>query len=370
MFLLPIAYCLLPFKLVFGKEKEDYLTRSFSFHLGNNPMSDRRQPLLFTLVLLLLFACPALAQRDRDSYVSGVSIEIAGQVKLPDGGPPARNITVRLERFSGGILDQMAVDGLGKFRFSNLQRGYYTVYVSAPGYKQTRQQVDLQVVMRTYLVFELAQDKSDADTNSAASVIDARVPPEAQAEYAKGNADRLDKKTKDALQHLKKAVSLYPEFFEAQFLLSAVYMDALQWEDAEAALRRALEIKPESATVLFSLGEVYRRQKRYVDAEKLLHDGLKLEETSWQGHFTLAHVYWDKAEILKAAPHVGRTIQLKSDYADAHLLAGNIFVRLNLLDRALPEYEDYLRLAPKGEAAEQTRQLVQKIKKALPAEKK
>jgi tetratricopeptide (TPR) repeat protein len=333
-------------------------------------MTVRRESLWLTIVLLLL-ACPVFAQRDRDSYVSGVSIEIAGQVKLPEGGPPVRSITVRLERFSGGILDQMAVDGNGKFRFSNLQRGYYNVYVSAPGYKQTQQQVDLQVVTRTYLVFELTSDKSDAaNANTGASVIDARVPPEAREEFSKGRAEFTDKKTKDALLHLKKAISLYPEFFEAHFLISRVYMDALEWKEAEAALRRALEIKPESAAVLFSLGEVYRRQKRYAEAEKLLEDGLKLEETSWQGHFTLAHVYWDKAEILKAAPHVGRTLQLKADYADAHLLAGNIFVRMNLLDRALIEYEEYLRLAPKGEAAEQTRDLVQKIKKALPTEKK
>ena len=334
-------------------------------------MSVRGRSLWLTIVLLLLVACPVFAQRDRDSYVSGVSIEISGQVKLPDGGPPARSITVRLERFSGGILDQMAVDSGGKFRFSNLQRGYYNVYVSAPGYKQTQQQVDLQVVTRTYLVFELTSDKSDAaNTNTAASVIDARVPPEAREEFAKGRAEFTDKKTNAAVLHLKKAIGLYPEFFEAQILLSTVYMEALQWEAAEAALRRALELKPESPAVFFSLGEVYRRQKRYADAEKLLEDGLKLEESSWQGHFTLAHVYWDKAEILKAAPHVGRTLQLKPDYADAHLLAGNIFVRLNLLDRALIEYEEYLRLAPKGDAAEQTRALVQKIRKALPAEKK
>jgi tetratricopeptide (TPR) repeat protein len=332
-------------------------------------MTVRRQFLWLTLVLLLL-ACPVFAQRDRDSYVSGVSIEIAGQVKLPDGGPRVRSITVRLERFSGGILDQMAVDGNGKFRFSNLQRGYYNVYVSAPGYKQTQQQVDLQVVTRTYLVFELAPDKADASANTAASVIDARVPPEAREEFSKGRAEFTDRKMKEALLHLKKAIRLYPEFFEAQFLLGRVYMDALEWKEAESALRRTLEIQPESASVLFSLGEVYRRQKRYAEAEKLLEDGLKLEETSWQGHFTLAYVYWDKAEILKAAPHVGRTLQLNADYADAHLLAGNIFVRLNLLDRALIEYEEYLRLAPKGEAAEQTRELMQKIKKALPAEKK
>jgi tetratricopeptide (TPR) repeat protein len=332
-------------------------------------MSDRRQSLWLTIIFLVL-ACPAYAQRDRDSYVSGVSIEIAGQVKLPENGPQARNITVRLERFSGGILDQMATDGGGKFRFSNLQRGYYTVLVSAPGYKQIQQQVDLQVVTRTYVVIELVPDLANADSSPADSVIDARVPIAAQEEFSKGRAALLDKKVKDALQHLSKAVNLYADFFEAHFLLGTAYMDALQWEDAEKALRRARELKPENMPVLLSLAEAYRRQKLYTDAEAVLSDGLKLDESSWQAHFALARVYWERDEILKAAPHAGRTLQLKPDYPDAHLLAGNLFVRLNLPARALTEYEEYLRLAPKGEAAEAARQLAQKIKKSLNGKQK
>jgi len=334
-------------------------------------MSDRRHSLWLTILLLLLLACPAYAQRDRDSYVSGVSIEIAGQVKLPEGGPQARNITVRLERFSGGILDQMAADGGGKFRFSNLQRGYYTVYVNALGYKQIQQQVDLQVVTRTYVVIELVPDNANVDDSGpAASVIDVRVPPAAQEEFSKGRAALLDKKVKDALQHLLKAVNLYSDFFEAHFLLGTAYMDALQWEDAEKALRRAQELKPDNMAALISLGETYRRQKRYQYAESVLQDSLKLDEASWQAHFALARVYWEKTEILKAAPHVGRTLQLKPDYPDAHLLAGNLFVRLNLPARALTEYEEYLRLSPKGEAAEAARGLAQKIRKSLTARQK
>lgn len=332
-------------------------------------MADQPRPFGLVIAILLL-ACPAFAQRDRDNYVSGVSFEVAGEVRLPNGGPPAPNITVQLERFSGGIVDQMPIDARGKFRFSSLQRGYYTLYVTAPGYKEVRQQADLQVVTRTYLVFELSPTDAKVGSGSSTPVIDARVPLSAQEEFAKGRTALTDKKVKEALIHLKKAVELYPSFFEAHMLLGTVFMDESHFEDSESSLRRALEIKPESAAVLVSLGEVYRRQKRYADAEKLLEDGLKLEENSWQGHFTLAHVYWDTNEILKAAPHVGRTLQLKPDYPDAHLLAGNIFVRLNLLDRAVIEYDEYLRLAPKGEAAEQTRQLTLKIKKTLSEKKK
>ena len=331
-------------------------------------MYDRRRPLQFTIVLLL-FVCPAFAQRDRDNYVTGLTFEVSGEVRLPEGRPLTREITVHLERFSGGIVDQMAIDDRGKFRFSNLQRGYYTVYVSAPGYKQARQQADLQVVTRTYLVFELTPVESNAAPNPAVPVIDARVPIEAQAEFARGRAALLDKKVKDALHHLERAISLYPEFFEAQFLLATAHMDALQLEDAKTALRRASEIKPESAAVLILLGEVHRRQKQYAEAEKVLLEAIRLDDKSWQGHFTLGHLYWDMGDVAKAGSQLGRTLQLKSDFAEAHLLAGNILLRVNQPERALIEYEEYLRLTPKGEFAGQARELVRKLKSTL-AERK
>jgi tetratricopeptide (TPR) repeat protein len=331
-------------------------------------MSDRRLALWFVLALLFI-TCPAFAQRDRDNYVSGITFEVSGVVRLPEGGPPARNITVRLERFSGGIIDQMPTDSSGKFRFSNLARGYYTINVSAPGYKPTQQQADLQVLLKAYLTFELVPEKSEAPANTNNSVIDARVPAEAQAELAKGRAALSEKKLKDALQHLAKAVQLYPDFFEAQYLLGTTFMDDRQLPEAENALRRALEIKPESAETLVSLGEVERREKHFTDAEKSLQEALKLDDKLWQGHFTLARVYWEMGDILKAGPPTGRTLQLKPDFAEAHLLAGHILFRVGQPERALTEYEEYLRLAPKGEFASQAREIVDKIKAKVPQKK-
>ncbi|MBD0327020.1 MAG: hypothetical protein ICV68_11340, partial [Pyrinomonadaceae bacterium] len=60
---------------------------------------------------------------------------------------------------------------------------------------------------------------------------------------------------------------------------------------------------------------------------------------------------------------------LMPDYAEAHLLGANIFMRAGLHQNALIEYEEYLRLAPQGEFAEQTRDIVQKLKAALAKKK-
>ena len=141
-------------------------------------------------------------------------------------------------------------------------------------------------------------------------------------------------------------------------------------QEAEASLQRARKLRPESASTLMSLGEVYWRQQRYDEAEKILLEGLKLDDKSWHGYFTLGRLYWDKGDIARAGPSIGRTLQLKPDFAEAHLLAGNILLRLQQQQRALLEYQEYLRLAPKGEFAAEARELTEKIKSSLAVEKK
>src|SRR5712691_7832205 len=90
--------------------------------------------------LLMLAATSVCAQRDRDTYnPSNQSFEVTGQVNVAGTNEPARNVPVRLERFSGGIIDQISTDARGRFRFTNLQRGYYKVIINAPGYAPVQQ---------------------------------------------------------------------------------------------------------------------------------------------------------------------------------------------------------------------------------------
>lgn len=323
------------------------------------------RPLL--VLILLLIAVPAFAQRDRDTYTgAGQTIEITGEVRSTETGTYAPGVQVRLERFSGGVIDQMPTDTRGRFRFINLQRGYYKIIINSPGYRPLQQDADLQVVFRAYLVFDLVADKSKrtGGVGDLTDVIDARVPSDARAEFVRGREALAKKSGQDAVGHFQKAILIYPEFFEAQLLLATAFMDLREWPKAEATLLRALELKSDDPAAMLALGEVYWREKRYDEAEKTLLEGLKLEDKNWHGHFTLGRLYWDKGDIMKAGPSIGRTLQLKPDFAEAHLLAGNILLRLNQPERAQAEYEEYLRLAPKGEYATEARALIQKLKAA------
>src|SRR4030081_3941281 len=116
---------------------------------------------LFSAVLILSLVATACAQRDRDTYnPNNQTFEVSGQVGSAVTGDALQNVPVRLEKFSGGIIDQMSTDSRGRFRFINLQRNYYKVIINAPGFNPTQQDVDLQVLSKSFLVFELTRDKS------------------------------------------------------------------------------------------------------------------------------------------------------------------------------------------------------------------
>ena len=319
-----------------------------------------------TLVISLLSAISVSAQRERDTYTTGPTLEISGQVRLTELNEPALEAQVRLERFSGGLVEQMATDRSGRFRFSGLAVGHYTVRVSAPGYQQSQQTVDLRFVFKQYLLFELRRDESISGGRSTKPlVIDARIPPAASEALERGRSELVKKNVQEAITHFQNALTIYPEYFDARLLLGTALMDARDWQKAEVSLSQALKLKDDDPTVLLALGEVYWRQKQYEKAEATLLKGLKLEDNSWHGYFTLARLYLDQEQLMKAGQTVGRTLQLKPDFAEGHLLAGNILLRLNQRERAIVEYQEYLRLEPKGEFATQTRELVAKLNKAI-----
>ena len=324
------------------------------------------------ITALLIFSAGAvIAVAQRSPRPVPISVEINGQVRYANNSAPADKVLVRVEFFSGGDAGQTLTDQTGKFRITGLTPAVYVVTVRASGYVESRQQVDLQTSSREYLQFQLLLEKSPpAQPLDLYKTVDARVPAEAQKEFDEGRAALLEeKKIEVGISRLEKAVNLYPNFLEARLLLGTAYMDARQFDKAERELRRSLEIDPKLAAAYFGLGELYRRQQKNDEAEKVLREGLKLEPKSHQGHFTLGQVYFAKGDVAKAGPEVGQALRLKPDYAEAYLLAGNLFLKSRDAANALQMFEEYLRLEPKGQYAAQTREMVEKIRKAI-AEKK
>ena len=326
--------------------------------------------ILRPLGLFMLFALSASAGLAQIRNATEPA-EIRGQIRYPNG-TPAFNVIVRLEKVSGGYEGELSTDRLGRFRFTRLSPIQYRLNIREPGYREIDREVNLVMQSSDYVQLQLVPDGSAnaGRTPGRLGVVDASVPPEAQSEFEKGRAAvQGGKRPDESLPHLEKAVQLYPNFLEAQFLLGMVYMDEHRWEQAEAALRQVLRVNAKVVPAYIALGEAYRRQKKYKEAERELVAGLKLDDKSVQGHFTLGRVYYEVGDIQKAGPQVGTALRLDPKLAEGHLLAGNILLKAKQAENALAEFQAYLVLAPAGEFAPQARDMVAKIKQALASKK-
>jgi len=322
----------------------------------------------FFPIIILVFALTPLVA-DSQIRSAGEPAEIRGQLRYAAGGAPAADVVVRLDQLSGGFVNEVRTDRLGKFRITNLSPIQYQIIIRHPGYQEIQREVNLVMQSSDYLQLQLVEEQKFALTAKplTSGILNANVPPEARKEFERGevlvnSGDR--KKMADGVAHFERAIALYPDFLEAKLKLGTTHMDLKEWSEAEKVLVAANKAHPQNANVLFALGELFLQQKKTDEAEKILRQGLEVEPRSWQGHFTLGRLYYDSGDIVKGARQVAIALQLNPNFAEAHLLAGNIFLRARKPAEAQAEFEEYLRLSPNGQYAGQTKEILQKIKKS------
>jgi hypothetical protein len=130
---------------------------------------------------LFVCCCSVFGQNDMDPSLPGSSLEITGEVRSPGNQKLAQFVSIRLER-AGGLVDQRTTDGAGRFRFSRLIPGQYTVLAKAPGFIVAPQVVDVnRFFRRVHLLLQLVPEPSPfANRNtSRRGVVDAMVPDKA-----------------------------------------------------------------------------------------------------------------------------------------------------------------------------------------------
>lgn len=338
--------------------------------------STRIRLLLSSILAVTLCHFVSLAQVQNSPTMT--TVEINGQVRFTEGGAPAANVLVRLESYdAGGSINEAFTDRLGKFRFTALPPAQYSVRVHHSGYRDAQQNIDMTTQSRGLVFLQLSPEHPSSSKTVNGSV-DANVPAAAQKEFDKGVealAGGGKDKTAAAVRCFEKAIAIYPQFVEARLKLGTAYMDLAQWEKAEQALLATLELDARAFNALFALSEIYLRQNNLVEAEKVLVQGLAIQDQSYLGHLNLARVYWEKARPIKdlaqakpalekAYEEVKRALSLNPNVAGAHLLKGNLLLRVARTADALVEFDEYLRLEPNGPLANETRALVEKIRKA------
>lgn len=327
---------------------------------------------LHTLLLLASICLSSLFVWSQQKETPAVRTFIHGSVRDALTHTSLERALVIFEAQDSGYEGQAETDPSGNFAIHGLAPQVYVVSVRAPGYEEMTQRVDLSVVFSNYLNFELRPRHVEQPTvlppegpAARLQVRMAAIPAEARKEFA--IAETLWKQRKDpnrSIDHLHKALKAFPQFPDAYILLATIYMQEGKQTEAKSALDRAIALDPQLPEARFTLGALENSQKDYAGAEKSLMEGLKLEQESPQGHYELAKTYWAMGRWQEAEPHAYKAAALEPTMAPVHVVLGNIALRKQDADGAVKEFQEYLRLDPKGPMADAVRAMVKKIQSA------
>ena len=338
---------------------------------------------LFIVLGVLLLPLTANAQGSgRESTGTGGVHTIQGYVFFPSGRRAEGSIVVKLQSYQGGEL-QVVPDSSGAFTFSALAPGNYTVVVNAGEEYEisregvfidtdpnlSRNRIRLPSTTRRYTVMVHLRLKGSLG-NTKASVVNAAlaaVPEKARKLYERGVEQSRANDSAKAVESLKEAVALHPNFPLALNELGVQYLKLRQANKAVEVLREACKLDPEAFASRINLGVALMESKQFSEAEEHLRQALKRNSSAQTAHMYLGITLlrlnkFEEAEkeLLIAAESNAAQLSMANYYL------GGLYWRKKDYARAVEQLEKYLLLTPNAPDAERVRATVKELRDRIP----
>lgn len=334
--------------------------------------------LAFVLILVSPFATFGQGS-GKDSTGTGGDHIILGKVFFPSGRRAEGTIQVKLQSLNAGELSVIA-DSSGAFTFTSLSPGNYTVVVIAgDDYEIGREAVfidsDLNLsrmnlpsirTSRRYTVMITLQLKRDSANHAKGSVVNAalaEVPDSARTLYEKGLEQARAGESLKAIDNLKTAISLYPQFPLALNELGVQYLKINQPNKAVEPLKSAAKLSPEAFTPKLNLGIALLEINQFEEAETQLRESVRRNDSAPTAHMYLGVALSKLRNYADAEKELQRAVDLGgSQMGLAHKYLGGIYWRSGEYRHAADELETYLRLTPNAQDAERVRATIKELR--------
>jgi tetratricopeptide (TPR) repeat protein len=285
---------------------------------------------------------------------------------MPDGSFVSQSVKLTLQTLREEVGATIYADSQGQFEFSNLTPGNYKIEVDADPqrFEVFTQSVQVFRGVPSVLTLNLKEKLSAAPRVSGGNVVSTRelerdVPAKARKEFEKASHSAEAGKTDEAIVHLRKAISLYPDYLMAYNDLGTCLMAQGKLEAAGVELRRAVSLDDKAFNPALNLGIVLVHQGQFAEAAKILGKALPLEPTSPAVHLYLGLAasglgsFETADRELRAAYSLGG-----SKYAIALVHLGQLYMNKADRDSALKFLDRYLQEVPNAANADQVRRMI------------
>ena len=190
----------------------------------------------------------------------------------PSGTQPTNPVRVKLT-FNGRAINETFSDLSGRFSFPGLARGRYqltaegdgvtfettTIYADVSAFGSSSQSFTQDIQLRPI-------KPKPAQQPGVINAFTQSVPEAARQALALGVKLAAEGKTDAAVENLRNAIKIFPDYFDAHLELGNVFLKLEQFNDAIAELDLARQINPNDERAYQSFGLLLMKQKNFAVA--------------------------------------------------------------------------------------------------------
>lgn len=295
---------------------------------------------------------------------------ISGHVS-DDRRTPLKDLRVELLNEVDSVIQTAKTDGSGLFIFRKLSDGTFQVRVRGEG-TQYEEQVKRIELTRPHGLGGAAEEvdivlrpkRATSTTGKSGVVFVQEVPEAARKEFQRGS-DLLQKpdKSQEARSALKKAIEIFPQYFDALEMLGSEQVKQQEYELAVPILTKATEINIRAFASWYALGVAQYNLKQLPAAVESFRRAVLLNDKSINANLFLGMSLRQTARLDEAETHFKQANLLaENKLPDVHWQLALLYNQLKRYGEAADELEMFLKVQPDARDAQQIKKLIQKFR--------
>lgn len=179
-----------------------------------------------------------------------------------------------------------------------------------------------------------------------AAVLSKQSPRDAHLHFSLGTVLASGREYPLAIHEFELADALGPGDFQTLLQLGSAYLDAADYQKAEATLNRALKISPDSVDALYLQAQVYSHEQKTMGAFQLLFKARKLAPRNTDVIYLLARLSMNLAYYSDAIPLLEQGVKIAPAQADLRAALGESYYGAGKIQQAFNEFSRLVQLDP------------------------
>ena len=311
------------------------------------------------LSVVLLLPLAGLAQRMPSTLPNqqtqtepdpGISANLMVMVHDESGHPSDAIALVSISGVGGGMLNQGTTNA-GQVEFDGLVPGMYTIKVSAGGYEDSVQTVNVNggLVIAQIQMRLIGEAKAEGQRPPGLPILS----PKGQKLAKEVWKNLQEKKLDSAHAGLEELYKLAPANPDVTYLYGVYEIQARDLAQAKSYWQKTLEIYPRHMGALLQLSQMALQENRPGEAIPWLNTAMDAAPTAWRPHALMSQAFFEQRQYPDSVKEADKALALgHKEASPVHPLLARALAAEGNKERAIQVLRNYLRDHPENTGAQ------------------